>query len=174
MNKPFPSVFHCGDTFGQLPFDILYMILGITGSKSSFIKRNKESSVWMFLWWQLTSLAGVRCGRENVQKRIIHMSISIWWRYCGGCQLSCQQSLDSHSGVAVGRKAVTGRPLSSFVVFTAVRCRWLAIMLGDQADNVREKLSVNNLFSNSPAVASDIREISHRLIGLVRQLGVCR
>lgn len=47
-------------------------------------------------------------------------------------------------------------------------------MLGDQADNVREELSVNNLFSNSPAGAGAIHEISRRstLEGWVRQLSI--
>ena len=49
-------------------------------------------------------------------------------------------------------------------------------MPGDQADNAREELSINNLFANSPAMVGAIREINRRssLVGLVRQLGLCR
>jgi ribosomal protein S14 len=49
-------------------------------------------------------------------------------------------------------------------------------MPGDQADNVHGELSVNNLFSNSPAMAGTIREITRQSssVGLVQQLGLCR
>ncbi len=49
-------------------------------------------------------------------------------------------------------------------------------MLGDQADNVRGKLSVNNLLSRRPAITGAIHEITRQslLVGWVRQLSIFR